>query len=154
MLSQIDFQDSLATICLLDYSQFESHHLLSEEHLHDLAKQTAAAILGMLTCTISPFILKKCVVSRWFCIIWQPLLRILKQPYIVNNVLAIPEILTEFGGRSPQSQLSRYFDLWAKMQSELSSAKIPHCAFTDVTQLVRHIFALSLSLSSIWCFIS
>ncbi|EYB92895.1 hypothetical protein Y032_0189g1219 [Ancylostoma ceylanicum] len=79
--------DSLATICLLDYSQFESHHLLSDEHLHDLAKQTAAAIL-------------------------------------------------EFGGRSPQSQLSRYFHLWAKMQSELSSAKIPHCAFTDVTQLV------------------
>ncbi|KHJ79571.1 hypothetical protein OESDEN_20777 [Oesophagostomum dentatum] len=79
--------DSLATICLMDYSQFESHHLLSEEHLSNLAKQTAAAIL-------------------------------------------------EFGGRSPQSQLTRYFHLWAKMQSELGSAKIPHCAFTDVTQLV------------------
>ncbi|KAK6726415.1 hypothetical protein RB195_004624 [Necator americanus] len=79
--------DSLATICLLDYAQFESHHLLSEEHLHNLAKQTAAAIL-------------------------------------------------EFGGRSPQSQLSRYFHLWAKMQTELSSAKIPHSAFTDVAQLV------------------
>ncbi|KAJ1358916.1 hypothetical protein KIN20_017484 [Parelaphostrongylus tenuis] len=79
--------DSLATICLLDYAQFESHHLLSEEHLSDLAKQTASAIL-------------------------------------------------EFGGRSAQSQLSRYFNLWSKLQLELASAKIPHCAFADVAQLV------------------
>ncbi|KJH45023.1 SPRY domain protein [Dictyocaulus viviparus] len=80
-------QESLATICLIDYSQFESHHLLSEEHLTDLSRQTASAIL-------------------------------------------------EFGGRSAESQLSRYFHLWSKMQAELSSAKIPHCAFADVSQLV------------------
>ncbi|KAE9420732.1 hypothetical protein Angca_008070 [Angiostrongylus cantonensis] len=79
--------DSLATICLMDYTQFESHELLSEQHLNDLAKQTASAIL-------------------------------------------------EFGGRSAQSQLSRYFNIWSKMQMELASAKIPHCAFADVAQLV------------------
>lgn len=79
--------DTLATICLLDHSQFESHHLLSEEHLRSLANQTAAAIL-------------------------------------------------EFGGRSPMSQLSRYFNLWIKMQTELTNAMVPHCAFTDLAQLV------------------
>ncbi|VDK77402.1 unnamed protein product [Cylicostephanus goldi] len=91
--------DSLATICLMDHAQFESHQLLSEEHLQDLAKQTAAAILGAFV----------------FILFYR---------------------VYKFGGRSPQSQLSRYFHLWAKMQSELASAKIPHCAFTDVTQLV------------------
>ncbi|WKX88872.1 hypothetical protein Q1695_008482 [Nippostrongylus brasiliensis] len=79
--------DALATICLLDYSQFESHHLLSEEHMRNLAKQTAAAIL-------------------------------------------------EFGGRSSMSQLTRYFHLWVKMQTELTNAMVPHCAFTDLAQLV------------------
>ncbi|XGW21908.1 hypothetical protein V3C99_004680 [Haemonchus contortus] len=79
--------DALATICILDYSQFESHHLMSEEHLKDLAKQTAAAIL-------------------------------------------------EFGGRSSMSQLSRYIHLWIKMQTELTNAMVPHCAFTDLSQLV------------------
>ncbi|KAK5974749.1 ran-binding protein 9 [Trichostrongylus colubriformis] len=79
--------DALATICILEYSQFETHQLLSEEHLKDLAKQTAAAIL-------------------------------------------------EFGGRSSMSQLSRYIHLWIKMQTELTNAMVPHCAFTDLSQLV------------------
>ncbi|KAK6029135.1 SPRY domain protein [Ostertagia ostertagi] len=79
--------DALATICIVDYSEFESHPLLSEEHLKDLAKQTAAAIL-------------------------------------------------EFGGRSSMSQLSRYIHLWIKMQTELTNAMVPHCAFTDLSQLV------------------
>lgn len=34
------------------------------------------------------------------------------------------------------SQLSRYFNLWIKMQTELTNAMVPHCAFTDLAQLV------------------
>lgn len=63
------------------------------------------------------------------------------------NELSESGFVSEFGGRSPMSQLSRYFNLWIKMQTELTNAMVPHCAFTDLAQLVR---AFDNSLRAVW----